>query len=75
MRIKNGFSMNEEEQNMFDKIMSFDKENQEVFNKLVALSKQGHIIPYICAGLSYFAKLPGWEEFLDEIWRNIIIIN
>ena len=48
----------------FDSVMDFHVRNKDAFNDMVRLIKAGKIIPYVGAGISWFAFKKTWRDFL-----------
>jgi tetratricopeptide (TPR) repeat protein len=55
----------------FKEIMEFSPENQKVFDELKVLCTRGLIVPYVGAGLSYFAGFPTWDSFINTYKKDI----
>jgi len=52
----------------FEEIMDYcAKDNRKVFHNLLSRCKSGYAVPYVGAGLSMFAGLPSWQEFLEKL--------
>jgi hypothetical protein len=48
-----------------------DEDNTKRFAKLLIASKEKRVVPFVGAGLSTPSKLPGWTNFLAEVWAKL----
>ena len=56
-----------------EEVFDYDRSgNNKVFKSLLSRCKSGYAVPYVGAGLSVFAGMPSWYEFLNELREQCV---